>query len=141
MTDPMAGRYCVPSKRGYEDTFRLEFWTAKERLAPLGGNVTPGVHDYEAFIYEREGLRLVFYPHKTSAGNRHIRVRTTGKFDPAVLREALFMLAENSCCFQFPADHMLHGEAVRHSLQIGRKCHDSPGEIERLKKLNREVRT
>ena len=97
--------------------FAREFATAKERLAHLGGVVSAGVHDYEAFTYEGSGVRLIFYPHKTSAGNHHIRVRTSGKFDKAALRELIFALAENSCTFQFPADTRMHEAAVSKSLE------------------------
>jgi hypothetical protein len=106
MGDPLRGKY---TQRRY---FGEEFQKAKERLAPLGGVVSPGVHDYEAFAYDSPVLRLVFYPHKTSAGNYHIRVRAVGRFERDDLRDALIALAENSCTFQFPADVHLHNEAV-----------------------------
>jgi hypothetical protein len=111
MADPLRGKYC---HKGYH---RDEFETAKKRLAPLGGKVEPGVHDYEAFTYERPGLRLIFYPHKTSAQNYHIRVRSVGKTDPKVLRKAIFALAENTCTFQYPMDTKLHQEAVNAALK------------------------
>ncbi len=108
MPDPMRGRYC---RKG---AFLAEFNAARERLADLGGTLEEGVHDFEAFTFNVPGkLRLIFYPHTTrSTGNRHIRVRTSGKFDPQTLRAAIFALAENSCTFQFPADGVLHQEAV-----------------------------
>ena len=109
MSDPMAGKYT-------KKLFKAEFETAKKRLAPLGGTVSPGIHDYEAFIYEGDGVRLIFYPHRTSASNYHIRIRTGGKCDPEALRKAIFALAENTCTFQFPADGQLHGRAVRAAL-------------------------
>ncbi len=31
--------------------------------------------DYEIFHAKIDGVRLVFYPHKTSTGNKHLRVR------------------------------------------------------------------
>lgn len=105
--DPLAGKYT------HKNQFKHEFETARQRLAHLGGKLIPGVHDYEAFIYEGAGVRLVFYPHTVSTtGNQHIRVRATGKPDPKALRAAIFALAENTCTFQFPADRQLHGEAV-----------------------------
>jgi hypothetical protein len=110
VTDPLAGKYTR------KNHFGAEFEKAKTRLAPLGGVVRPGVHDYEAFIYEGPGVRLIFYPHRTSANNYHIRVRTGGKCEPKALRAAIFALAENSCTFQFPADRRLHDEAVRAAL-------------------------
>jgi hypothetical protein len=106
VSDPLRGQY---TQRRY---FRDEFLVAQERLRPLGGKVTPGVHDYEAFVYEAEGVRLIFYPHKTSAGNYHIRVRTGGKCNPAKVKAAIYALAENSCTFQYPADNLMHQAAV-----------------------------
>lgn len=111
MTDPLRGMY---TQRRY---FRDEFEKAKHRLAPLGGKVSPGVHDYEAFIYEADGIRLIFYPHKTSAGNHHIRVRKGGSCHPAKLKAAIFALAENSCTFYYPADTALHSAAVAAALK------------------------
>jgi hypothetical protein len=117
----MAGKYTVkPGRDSYYRAHKMyfgpEFETAKERLASLGGQVTPGAHDYEAFVYEVEGLRLIFYPHRTTAGNYHIRIRTSGKFNREVLRKAIFALAENTCTFQFPADPVMHREAVHAAL-------------------------
>jgi hypothetical protein len=111
MADPLRGRYTQ------KHAFRREFETARERLAPLGGTVEPGEYDYEAFIYTAPGIRLIFYPHKTSARNQHIRVRVGGKCEPKKLRAAIFALSENSCTFQFPADVQLHNEAVRAALR------------------------
>lgn len=108
MSDPNCGKYAK--------LFKDEFAKAKERLAPLGGTVTAGTNDYEAFIYEADGIRLIFYPHKTSAFNYHIRVREGGKCKPQKLREAIFALAENSCTFQFPANRKLHNDAVSAAL-------------------------
>lgn len=115
MSDPLRGKYT--GKR----YFAREFQAAKERLAPLGGEVIPGVHDYEAFIYNSKNLKLIFYPHKTSAGNHHIRVRPAGNPDKKLLREAIFALAENTCTFQCPSLRAVHQDAVYHSLDIGRK--------------------
>lgn len=109
--DPLRGKY---TQKNY---FRREFETAKARLATLGGDVLPGEHDYEAFTYSAPGIRLIFYPHRTSAGNYHIRVRAAGKPETKKLRDAIFALAENTCTFQFPAYRSLHDEAVRHNLR------------------------
>lgn len=111
--DPLRGKYT------HKNHFQREFETAKVRLAPLGGDVLPGEHDYEAFTYSAPGIRLIFYPHRTSAGNYHIRVRAVGKPEPEKLRAAVYALAENSCTFQFPAHRQLHDEAVRHNLRRG----------------------
>lgn len=108
MADPLRGKY--------HEVFKEEYDKAIERLAPLGGEVTPGVHDYEAFYYAAPGLKLIFYPHKTSAKNYHIRVRAAIKTDRKKLRAAIFALAENSCTFQFPSEAELHQEAVTASI-------------------------
>lgn len=115
MADPLRGLY---TQKRY---FRAEYLKAQRRLAHLGGEVKPGEHDYEAFIYEAPGIRLIFYPHKVkSTGNYHIRIRPGGKCDPKKVAEAIFALAENTCTFQFPSDVKLHRAAVTHALKIGR---------------------
>jgi hypothetical protein len=111
MADPMRGKYTQKS------AFKREFETARARLAPLGGTVDHGEHDYEAFTYTAPGVRLIFYPHKTSAGNQHIRVRAGGKCEAGKVRAAIFALAENSCTFQFPADVKMHNDAVYAALR------------------------
>lgn len=56
-----------------------EFNRAFHFLIPLyRGELTWTKADYQAFVYQTEGVRLIFYPHKTSAGNQHIRVRDGG---------------------------------------------------------------
>jgi RNA 3'-terminal phosphate cyclase len=109
VSDPNKGKYT-------RKLFKREFEKAQERLLPLGGRVEAGIHDYEAFTYSATGIKLIFYPHKTTAGNQHIRVRTAGKCDPEKVRQAITALAENSCTFQFPGDRALHSEAVMVSL-------------------------
>jgi hypothetical protein len=109
--DPMKGKYCK--------IFKEEFAKARERLAPLGGKLEYGENDYEAFIFKMPGLHLIFYPHMTSAGNRHIRVRSAGKTDRQLLKTAIFALAENSCTFQYPMDRKLHQDAVMAFLRDG----------------------
>lgn len=98
MTDPLKGLYT--QKRH----FKAEFEDAGRRLAHLGGKLEPGVHDYQAFTFTMPGLRLVFYPHKTSASNYHLRVRTEGKADEKLLREAFLALkrGNSGCTFDFP---------------------------------------
>jgi len=120
MSDPLRGKYT--EKR----LFRHDFMAAKERLAPLGGKVVAGTNDYEAFIYEGPKLRLIFYPHKTSAGNYHIRVRPSGKFDMDTLRAALFALEENTCTFQCPTHPKLHDEAVHAAIEAERQRRKKP---------------
>ena len=73
MNDPRAGKY--------QRYYRAEFDKAKAVLDKHPGELTWGVHDYQAFVYTEPTVRLVFYPHKTSAWNYHIRVRNEGSKD------------------------------------------------------------
>lgn len=109
MTDPLKGLYT--QKRH----FKAEFEDAGRRLAHMGGKLEAGVHDYQAFTFTLPGLRLVFYPHKTSASNYHIRVRTEGKADQALLAQAIQALRKDNytCTFQFPSNKKLEREAGR----------------------------
>lgn len=111
MSDPLKGKY---TQKRY---FREDYVKAQDRLRPIGVTVTPGVHDYEAFIAEGPGLRLIFYPHRTTAGNYHIRVRKGGACDVRRLQDAIFALAENMCTFTYPADYKLHQDAVRAAIE------------------------
>lgn len=109
MTDPFKGMYLQKRMQLHKRYFKAEYEDAGRRLAHLGGKLEPGVHDYQAFTFTMPGLRLVFYPHKTSASNYHIRVRTEGKADQELLVQAFRALRENnySCTFQFPAHRNL----------------------------------
>ena len=67
MNDPNKGKY----RKWYSDEYRI----AKEVLAHEHGKLEWSKNDYEAFRFTSEHLVLIFYPHKTSAGNYHLRVR------------------------------------------------------------------
>ena len=73
MRDPMAGKY----KRDY----KLEFEIARVVLDGEPGELAWGVHDYEAMTFASADVRLIFYPHKTSAGNYHLRIRDQASKD------------------------------------------------------------
>lgn len=95
MIDPLAGRY--------HKEFKREFALAKELVAPIGGSVEPGKHNYEAFIYTHEDVRILFYPHKTTAGNYHLRVRDHGSKNKSRAVEIMKMLDDGAgynCTFQ-----------------------------------------
>jgi hypothetical protein len=92
---------------------------AQQRLAGLGGALHDSPHDYEVMRWEHPKLTLIFYPHRTTAGNHHIRVRAARCESRAVLRDAIFALAENSCQFQFPTERKLHHEAVHAAIDRG----------------------
>lgn len=74
MKDPNRGKY----KKLYSDDFKR----AEDYLLPLyNGALTWSNADYQAFQYQTEGVKIIFYPHKTSSGNYHIRVRDGGSKD------------------------------------------------------------
>ena len=70
MRDPVAGKY--------QNWYTPEFKMAAKILKGYDGKLEWSTNDYVAFTFVSEDLKLIFYPHKTSAGNRHIRVRDGG---------------------------------------------------------------
>lgn len=105
----------------YHVLFKDDFAVASSRLEPMGGRLMPGQHDYEAFTFTIKGLHLIFYPHQVrTTGNVHIRVRSSPTSDQKLVRRAIFLLAENSCRFQYPMDVALHNEAVSAALKEDR---------------------
>lgn len=85
---------------------------AYKRLAGLGGKIDWSPVAYEALRWEHRDLVLIFYPHKTSAGNYHIRVRAGRCLDRDLLRRCIHAIAENSCQFGFPTERQFHDEGV-----------------------------
>ena len=71
MSDKLAGKY--------NSLYGEEFRMAKEILKDFDGELAWSKNDYEAFIFKSDDMYLIFYPHRTSARNYHIRVRGTGK--------------------------------------------------------------
>lgn len=85
---------------------------AEQRLAGLGGVLEWSTVAYEVMRWESQNLVLIFYPHRTSAGNYHIRIRKGRCNDRTLLRKCILAIAENSCNFQFPTERALHDEGV-----------------------------
>ncbi|NIB43767.1 hypothetical protein HBA55_29465 [Pseudomaricurvus alkylphenolicus] len=52
---------------------------AVEALKDEPGKLISREADYEVAWYEENGFRVVVYPHRTSAGNYHLRIRMQGK--------------------------------------------------------------
>lgn len=94
MKDPLAGKY--------QTKYQREFDIAKGLVDVIGGELEWGVHNYQAFTYEGYGVRLVFYPHRTTAQNYHIRVRDEGS-EHKRLAEAVMIAFDlaggNNCTF------------------------------------------
>lgn len=107
MSDPNAGKY----KR----FFKSDFECAKKALAPYGGTLEWATADYEAFIYKSDGVRIIFYPHKTSASNHHIRIRDSGSKDVKRFKEitgALRIAAGNCCTFSMKLNYRSQHDAA-----------------------------
>ena len=47
------------------------------------GEMVSAADAYVAFRYREPGVRIVFYPHQTSGGHYHIRIRDEGSKDKA----------------------------------------------------------
>ena len=90
MKDRLAGKY--------NSIYGTEFKMAKKFLQHLKGKLEWSNNDYEAFTFKANDLNLIFYPHKTSAGNYHIRVRGTGKNIEGVLK-LLYKKSGFNCTF------------------------------------------
>ncbi|KMW48113.1 hypothetical protein DEE91_00885 [Ralstonia pickettii] len=108
MRDPMAGKY----KRDY----KLEFEIARVVLDGEPGELAWGVHDYEAMTFASADVRLIFYPHKTSAGNYHLRIRDQASKDKEraqSLMDRLQIGSGHSCTFQTNRQH--GGDFMRQS--------------------------
>lgn len=82
------------NKPRYRKLYREEFDLAAKALAGRNGALDWSTADYVAFVWTEPAVCLVFYPHKTSAGNHHIRVRDQGSRDKALARELMRRLDE-----------------------------------------------
>lgn len=54
-----------------------QYRTAKKFFSILPGELKVSLNDYELWRYKEEDnqVSILFYPHKTSCGNYHVRVR------------------------------------------------------------------
>lgn len=79
-----------------------EFDIAERVLADAGGELVWASDDYVAFRFIGEGVRIVFYPHRTSARNYHLRVRTEACKNKSLADELMLQLdigAGHDCTF------------------------------------------
>jgi hypothetical protein len=94
----------APEQKEYKKLYFPEFERAQNFLLPLyGGIISWSNADYEAFQYTNDGIRLIFYPHKTSAGNYHIRVRDGGsknKVRAQAIIDVIQLDLSTDCTFQ-----------------------------------------
>lgn len=90
------------NKPRYRKLYRREFDIAQKALAARKGTLEWSPHDYEAFVWVEDGARIVFYPHRTSAGNYHLRVRDGGSKDKALADHVMKLLDDavpHDCTF------------------------------------------
>ena len=69
---------------------------ATELLKDEGGKIEESSHDYQCFTFKDKNICLVFYPHRTTARNYHIRVRDQGSKNKSRANKLMAMLAEDS---------------------------------------------
>lgn len=60
------------------EPWRQEILWASQICAAFGCNVYRSTADYEIAKVNGDGISLVIYPHRTTAGNYHVRVRDNG---------------------------------------------------------------
>lgn len=82
-----------PNKRRYRKCYQREFDLARKTLQDRTGLLQWSPNDYEAFVWVEEGVRILFYPHRTYA-SYSIRVRDQGSKNPALAIELLRKLNE-----------------------------------------------
>lgn len=93
-------------KRHYKNQYKEEFALAKSILKDEPGKLEWSKNDYQVFTYKEDGVTLVFYPHKTSAGHYHIRVRNQNSKDTEKARRLMILLdhgAGSNCTFTHKA--------------------------------------
>ena len=105
----------------HRKNWKNERAAAEQRLAKMGGRLDWSDADYEVMRWVHPKLTLIFYPHRTTAGNYHIRVRAGKCLDRALLRECVMALAENTCTFSFPTERAFHDEGVYQAIRENRK--------------------
>lgn len=69
-----------------------EFGWATEICSLLGCTVERSQARYEIAKVKGEGVSLVIYPHKTTAGNHHARVRDNGSKSPEIASRVMIAL-------------------------------------------------
>ena len=83
--------------------WQAEFEVAAAVLEGEPGALEWATDDYVAFRYREPGVRIVFYPHRTSALNYHLRIRDEGSKDHARfadLTRRLYVGSGANCTFQ-----------------------------------------
>lgn len=82
--------------------WRDDLSIAEKVAAEAGCKIEAATADYQTAKLIGDGVRLVIYPHKTSAGNRHLRVRDENSSDKARamdIAQKLSAAAGHNCTF------------------------------------------
>jgi hypothetical protein len=81
--------------------WQRQFNMAKLMLNASDDELTWRDGDYEAFMFKRGDVQILFYPHKTSANNYHIRVRDSGSKNKKLAQRIMDRLSESTgtCTF------------------------------------------
>lgn len=85
--------------------WQKEFNLAKLLLNAGDDELVWREQEYEAFMFKRGDLQLLFYPHKTSAHNYHIRVRDSGSGNKKLAQRVMDRISESTNCCTFSQKH------------------------------------
>lgn len=88
---------------------------AKKLLSEIKGEFQVVDKNYIAFRFKADAWAIVAYPHRTSAGHHHLRIRLENAKTPGAridAAKAMWRLAhaENSCTFNVNNVHTTWGE-------------------------------
>jgi len=87
----MPNEYALPKwiiEKAYGDATKM--------LENEGGTIEESPHDYQCFTFKADGVCLVFYPHRTTARNYHIRVRNQGSKNKEKAEKLMKMLDDGA---------------------------------------------
>lgn len=115
----------MSKKRAWQDEYDVAALVLKDEP----GGLEWATDDYVAFRYREPTVRIVFYPHKTSAMNHHLRVRDEGSKDKKRFKQLIARLYVGSgltCTFSIkhggvpqPPKGIEYGWAVQQTLGRG----------------------
>lgn len=80
------------NKQRYRKLYREEFDLAAKTLTGPNGALDWSTSDYIVFVWTEPTVCLVFYPHKSSAGHYHIRVRDQSSYDKLLALKLMVLL-------------------------------------------------
>lgn len=92
------------NKGKYQNIYGKEFALAKFALKNDDGRLEWANADYQAFTYKSDEVTLIFYPHKTTANNYHIRVRSQNSRSAEKANDLMAMLDKSqswNCTFTY----------------------------------------